>query len=62
MQRIGRARKRPFLFSGLNISYLRVFLLGGVKIGSGSAVAFSGIHLTGRAKLALPSRIDGESL
>lgn len=62
MQRIGRARKRPFLFSGLNISYLRVFLLGGVKMGSGSVVAFSGIHLTGRAKLALPSRIDGESL
>ena len=58
MLRIGRARKRPFL----NISYLRVFLLGGVKMGSGSAVAFSGIHLTGRAKLALPSRIDGESL
>ena len=59
MQRIGRARKRPFLFSGLNISCLRAFLLGGVKMISGSAVAFSEIHLTGRTKLALPSHIDG---
>lgn len=62
MQQIGRARKRPFLFSGLNIFYLRAFLLGGVKVVSGSAVAFSEIHLTGRAKLALPSRIDRKSL
>lgn len=59
MQRIGRARKRPFLFSGLNISCLRTFLPGGAKRVSGSAVVFSEIHLTERAKLALPSHIDG---
>lgn len=62
MQRIGRARKRPFLFSGLNISCLRALLPGRTKRISGSAVVFSEIHLTGRAKLALPSRIDRKSL
>ena len=62
MQRIGRARKRPFLFF-----WVEHLLFEGAPAWQdeedlGSAVVFSEIHLTGRVKLALPSRIDRKSL
>lgn len=59
MQRIGRARKRPFLFSGVEHLLLEGIPAWRGEDGIGKCGGVSEIHLTGRAKLALPSRIDG---